>query len=102
MAIQEYNYQTVHEETLDSKPILSADDISLIADLEVKVEVVIGSASLSLEELYNLKHGSVIKLDQRLEAPVDICLNGNVIARGTLCIVDDNYAIKITQSLNDN
>ena len=101
MTIHEYEYNEIHDAAIDSKPILTLDDITLISDLEVNIDVIIGTASLSISELYALKSGSVITLDQTLDSPVDIKINGNVIARGILSVVDNNYAVKITESVND-
>lgn len=101
MTIQEYEYTEIHDAASDNKPILTYDDITLISDLEVNIDVIIGTASLSVSDLYALKSGSLITLDQSLDAPVDIRINGNVIARGILSVVENNYAVKITESVND-
>ena len=101
MSIQEYEYNEVHDATSDNKPILTYDDITLISDLEVNIDVIIGTACISVSDLYALKSGSLITLDQTLDSPVDIKINGNTIARGILSVVENNYAVKITESVND-
>lgn len=101
MSIQNYEYSEIHDIESNGKPILAYDDISLISDLEVDIDVIIGTAKLTVSDLYELKDGSVIRLAEDVETLVDIRVNGNVIARGLLSIVDDNYAVKITESVND-
>lgn len=101
MSVREYDYKEIHDTAEQSKPILSYDDITLISDLEVNIDVIVGTTSLTVAELYSLKTGSALKLEQELNTPVDIRVNGNVIARGILSYVNDNYAVEITESIND-
>jgi flagellar motor switch protein FliN/FliY len=45
----------------------------------------------------NMKDAHVLKLDAALDAPVDVLLEGNVVARGQLVAVDDNFGVRITE-----
>ncbi len=101
MSTHEYEYKEIHEEINEEKSILSKNDISLISDLEVNIDVFVGTAKLSVVDLYDLKNGAVVKLEQDVESLVDIRINGNVFARGILSVVDDNYAVMITESINE-
>ena len=101
MSIHKYDYNEIHDSESNSKPILTLDDISLISDLEVDIDVVVGTAKLNVSELYDLKQNSVIRLEQDVDTLVDIRVNGNIVARGILSLIDDNFAVKITESVND-
>jgi flagellar motor switch protein FliN/FliY len=63
-------------------------DIQTIMRIPVTMKVVIGAATLSVSELNNLKTGEVVSLNRRVGEPVDIVVNGQVLARGVLVIVD--------------
>lgn len=71
--------------------------LDLIRSVKVKVTAVLGSAEMSVGELSALKDGSQIKLDRAAGAAVDILLEGQVVARGQLVAVDDNFGVRITE-----
>jgi flagellar motor switch protein FliN len=72
-------------------------NFNLIQHLKVKIAVRVGGASITVGELFALKEAAVIKLDQLLDDPVDILLEGQVIARGRLVAVDDYFGISVTE-----
>ena len=64
-------------------------NLSAILSIPVTVQVVLGSASLPVATLMKLVRGGVISLDQRIGDPVDIVVNGRVVARGEIVVVDE-------------
>jgi flagellar motor switch protein FliN/FliY len=64
-------------------------NLNAILSIPVTVQVVLGSASLPVASLMKLARGAVISLDQRVGDPVDIVVNGKVVARGEIVVVDD-------------
>lgn len=73
-------------------------NLDLILDLEVDVMVRLGESVLPLREVRQLKPGSVLTLDRDSEAPVDLVVNGRVVARGELVVVgSDSLAVRITE-----
>lgn len=76
---------------------LLSGNFSVIAGVRVKVEVVVGTAELSVGELFALHADSVLALDQLKDAPLKVRLDGQTIASGTLVVVGDNFGIKISQ-----
>jgi len=71
-------------------------NIDLIKGVNVKLDVYVGDADISVGELFNLKQNSVITLKKDVGAPVDILLNGKVVAKGELSAVDDKFGVRIT------
>jgi len=57
--------------------------------------VVVGSTTLTLGELLHLAPGSVVELEQNVETPVDIKVNGKLIAKGEIVIVEDRFGVRI-------
>jgi flagellar motor switch protein FliN/FliY len=60
-----------------------------ILSIPVKVQVVLGSTSMPVASLMKLARGAVISLDQRVGDPVNIVVNGRVVARGEVVVVDE-------------
>ena len=63
-------------------------DIQTIMKIPVTMKVVVGSATIPVSELKNLKSGETISLNRRVGEPVDVVVNGQILARGVLVIVD--------------
>jgi flagellar motor switch protein FliN/FliY len=78
---------------------LVAGNIDLIKDVKVKIMVSVGQAELTVAELFALKDDSVIKLDAATTDPVEVLLDGKVIARGSLVAVGDRFGVSITEIL---
>lgn len=78
-------------------PNLFAGNMRLIEGLKVTLTVLVGGAEITVGELFSLKEASVVKLNVSLADPVEILLDGNVIARGELVAVDDNFGVKISE-----
>lgn len=73
--------------------------LALVGHVEVKMAAEIGSLTLSIEQLLAMKTGDQLKLDQTLDAPVSLLLNGRLVANAELMAVDDHYAIRILELL---
>ncbi|MCH2172734.1 FliM/FliN family flagellar motor switch protein [Myxococcota bacterium] len=76
-------------------------NLELIRGVKVRLSVVMGECEMSVGELFDLKDGSVVKLDRDVDAPVDVLLDGKVVGRGTLVAVDDNFGVRITEVESD-
>src|SRR6478609_4752206 len=77
---------------VNSAKLESAGDpsnLGAILSIPVTVQVVLGSTSLPVSGLIKLARGAVVSLDQRVGDPVDVIVNGTVIARGEIVVVDD-------------
>lgn len=72
-------------------------NLDLLLDVEIPISVEVGRAQMSLEEVLRLVPGSVIALDKKSEEPVDLRVNGKLVARGEVVLVDDSYGLRITQ-----
>lgn len=72
-------------------------NLDLLMDVEVPVAVEVGRASITLDQVVKLVPGSIVPLDKRAEEPVDLRVNGKLVARGEVVLVDDVYGLRITQ-----
>ncbi len=66
-------------------------------DVELNVSLRFGQRQLPLREVLELSSGSVIELDRMVDEPVELLLDGKVIARGEAVIVDGNYGLRVTE-----
>ncbi|MCI0508854.1 flagellar motor switch protein FliN/FliY [Chromohalobacter marismortui] len=72
-------------------------DLDLIMDIPVKLSVELGRTRITIKQLLELAQGSVIELDGLAGEPMDILINGYLIAQGEVVVVDDKYGIRITE-----
>jgi flagellar motor switch protein FliN/FliY len=72
-------------------------NLSLILDVELNVTLRFGRRQLSLREVLDLTSGSVVELDRQVDEPVELLLDGRVIARGEAVVVDGNYGLRVTE-----
>ena len=72
-------------------------DLEMIMDIPVKLTVELGRTKLTIKQLLELAQGSVIELDGLAGEPMDILINGYLIAQGEVVVVDDKYGIRITE-----
>lgn len=71
-------------------------DIDLIMDVPVQLTVELGRTRLTIKNLLQLGQGSVVELDGLAGEPMDIFVNGYLIAQGEVVVVEDKYGIRLT------
>jgi len=81
-------------------PDAVASKLGRIRNVEMALTVEIGRTRMSVRDVLNLEPGAVIELDRSAGAPADILLNGRLIAHGEIVVVDQDYAVRITQILD--
>lgn len=75
-------------------------DMSLLSDVQLAVTVELGRTTMRVRDLLELGHGSVIELDRSVGTPVDMLVNGTVVARGDVVVVDDELGVRVTEVMN--
>lgn len=78
-------------------PPVDAINLNLVLDVELNVTLRFGQRQLPLREVLELTSGSVIELDRLVDDPVELLLDGKVIARGEAVIIDGNYGLRVTE-----
>ncbi|MFP5277607.1 MAG: flagellar motor switch protein FliN [Acidobacteriota bacterium] len=74
-----------------------APNLEVLMDVELDVTLRFGQRNLTLREVLELTSGSVIELDRQVEEPVELILDGKVIARGEAVVIDGNYGLRVTE-----
>jgi flagellar motor switch protein FliN/FliY len=73
--------------------------LDVLMNVALGVSAELGRCSLRLGELLKLGSGAVVELDRRAGAPIDLFVNGKLIARGEIVAVDDRYGVRLTEVL---
>ncbi len=80
----------------ESDMIHSPQNLDLIMDVPLDVSVELGKTKKSIREILELNQGAIIQLDKLAGEPVDLLVNGKLIAKGEVVVIDENYGIRIT------
>lgn len=75
--------------------------LDLLRDVNMDVTAQIGSTRMTISELLALNEGAVVELDRAAGAPADLLVNGHLIARGEVVVIDENFALRITEIIAD-
>lgn len=78
----------------------SERDLGRVMDLPLEVTVELGRTHLKVKEILDLKVGAVVELDRLAGEPVDLRVNGRLVGKGEVVVVDESFAVKITQILS--
>ncbi len=84
----------------DTKAQLSKFNIAHLDGVALEIQVVVGSARMPIEDILKLGHGSIVELDQAAGAPLDILVNGRLLARGEAVVINERLGIRITEIVN--
>jgi flagellar motor switch protein FliN/FliY len=71
-------------------------DKNIFKNIKVDVAIELGRTKISLKKLYELKSGAIVEMGRLVGEPLDLVINDQVIARGEVVAVDNNYGIRIT------
>lgn len=83
----------------DSKPAQATEEhpqLDVILDIPVSVSMELGRAKIAIRELLQLNQGSVVELDRLAGEPLDVLVNGTLIAHGEVVVVDEKFGIRLT------
>ncbi|MCI5578855.1 MAG: flagellar motor switch phosphatase FliY [Oscillospiraceae bacterium] len=83
-------------------PADQKDNLKLLMGVPLEISVEIGTAKRKVKDILEFTQGTIIELERQAGAPVDIVVNGNLIARGDVVVIDDNFAVRITEIVKSN
>lgn len=78
----------------------SHSGLELLRDVEMEVTAELGRTRMTVRELLSLSPGMVVELDRAAGSPADLLVNGRLIARGEVVVVDEDFGIRITEILS--
>jgi len=71
--------------------------LDMLHDVEMEVSAELGRTRMSVRELLSLNPGAIVELDRAAGSPADLLVNGRLIARGEVVVIDENFGIRITE-----
>ena len=91
---QLHPFETFSSNTLSTD---QSDNLKLLMGVPLDVTVEIGSAKRKVKDILDFTQGTIIELERQAGAPVDIIVNGHLIAKGDVVVIEDNFAVRITE-----
>jgi flagellar motor switch protein FliN/FliY len=85
------------EEFAGAPPSTESTTLDLIRDVELDLRIELGRTHMYLEDVLKLRRGSVVPLDKLAGDPVDIFVNGRLIARGEVLVLNDNFCVRVAE-----
>lgn len=73
--------------------------LELLKDVDLDLRIELGRTQMYLEDVLKLKRGSVVTLDKLAGDPVDVFVNGRLVARGEVLVLNDNFCVRVTELL---
>jgi flagellar motor switch protein FliN len=81
---------------------LSLESLGAVADIPVQLSVVLGRATMPVNQLLRLGRGAVVELDRKVGEPIDILVNNRLVARGEVVVVDDHLGVTMTEIIKSD
>lgn len=95
VSVQPAGFRAFDDTTSDNTG--TYDNMELVLDLPLDVAIEIGRTRKTVNEVLELGEGSIIELDKQSADPVDVWVNGNLVAKGTVVVIEENFAVRITE-----
>ncbi|AZG72669.1 MULTISPECIES: flagellar motor switch protein FliN [Shewanella] len=101
-ALDEAEHVELDELVDDSRPITKEEAAKLdgILDIPVTISMEVGRSFISIRNLLQLNQGSVVELDRVAGEPLDVMVNGTLIAHGEVVVVNDKFGIRLTDVIS--
>ncbi len=88
------------EEFSGSPASTETTTLDLIRDVELDMKIELGRTHMYIEDVLKLRKGSVVSLDKLAGDPVDVYVNGRLIARGEVLVLNDNFCVRVTELIS--
>lgn len=97
--MQDINVQPVQFQPFNAavNPITQQENIELIMDVPLEVTVELGRTSKSIKEILEFTPGTIIELDKIAGEPIDVLVNGKLVAKGEVVVIEESFGIRVTE-----
>lgn len=99
---QQPNIQPAMFSTFEPQQLQETEtkNLNMLLDIPLQVTVELGSTRRSVKEILELSTGSIIELDKLAGEPVDILINGRLVAKGEVVVIDENFGVRVTDIIS--
>lgn len=84
----------------ETKKVQTPPDLDVILDIPVTISMEVGRTSITIRNLIQLNQGSVIELDRLAGEPLDVLVNGTLVAHGEVVVVNEKFGIRMTDVIS--
>jgi flagellar motor switch protein FliN/FliY len=74
--------------------------MEILMDIPLEISVELGRKRMVVRDIVELISGSIIEIDKAAGEPVDVLVNGKLVARGEVVVIEDNFGVRITEILS--
>ncbi|MDE5864907.1 MAG: flagellar motor switch phosphatase FliY [Lachnospiraceae bacterium] len=101
--MQDVNVQPVQFQPFNAavNPITQQENIDLIMDVPLEVTVELGRTSKSIKEILEFAPGTIIELDNIAGEPIDVLVNGKLVAKGEVVVIEESFGIRVTDIIKE-
>jgi flagellar motor switch protein FliN/FliY len=83
-------------------PVADNKGLDILMDVPLEISVELGRVKMLVRDIVELTTGSIVEIDKAAGEPVDVMVNGRLVARGEVVVIEDNFGVRITEILNPN
>ncbi len=76
---------------------LAGENLDLVLDIPVTLSMEIGRTKMRIKELLDLSSGSIVELQKMVDEPLDVLVNGTLVARGEAVVIDRKFGVRLTE-----
>lgn len=85
---------------MGATPSMEDTSLELLMDIPLEISVELGRVRMPIRDVIELGAGSIVEIDKIAGEPVDVLVNGRIVARGEVVVIEDNFGVRITEILN--
>ena len=94
-------FETVEPPVETKQDETSSNTLGLLMDVELELSAILGSCDMSVKKILELTKGSIIELENKTAEPIDLLVNGKLIGKGEVVIIEDNFGLRITDTIEE-
>ncbi len=83
-------------------PVESNPGLEILMDIPLEISVELGRMKMQVRDVVDLGAGSIVEIDKAAGEPVDVLVNGRLVAKGEVVVIEDNFGVRITEILSPN
>ena len=96
-AVRKLDEEDFGADAATAEPTVELEKIDLLRDVELNVKIELGRTQMLVEDVLRLKEGAIVQLDRLAGDPVDVFVNEQLVARGEVLVLNDNFCVRISE-----
>lgn len=93
-------FEQIQNEVTETTPLDESGSLGILMDIPLEISVELGRVKMLVRDVLELGSGSIVEIDKSAGEPVDVMVNGRLVARGEVVVIEDNFGVRITEICN--